>query len=175
MAFNGAEPVRAETIEAFTETFAPCGFRPEAFYPCYGLAEATLIVSGGYVNRPPVIRTFDAEALARDEVADIEPDDERSRRLVGSGGTLPDQRIVIVDPESRVPCPPGRIGEVWVQGTSVAQGYWQDPEGTERTFHARLNRGPQSAAPGPVHLPDAVPRDPSGDRGFADAATIAAF
>ncbi len=175
VAFNGAEPVRAETIEAFTETFAPCGFRPEAFYPCYGLAEATLIVSGGYVNRPPVIRTFDAEALARDEVADIEPDDERSRRLVGSGGTLPDQRIVIVDPESRVPCPPGRIGEVWVQGTSVAQGYWQDPEGTERTFHARLNRGPQSAAPGPVHLPDAVPRDPSGDRGFADASDDRGF
>ena len=87
VAFNGAEPVRAETIEAFTETFAPCGFRREAFYPCYGLAEATLIVSGGYVNRPPVIRTFDAEALARDEVADIEPDDERSRPLVGSGGT----------------------------------------------------------------------------------------
>ena len=63
VAFSGAEPVRAETLERFAETFAPCGFRPEAFYPCYGLAEATLLVSGGYKAAPPVVRGFDGKTL----------------------------------------------------------------------------------------------------------------
>ena len=98
MAFNGAEPVRAETLDAFAEAFAPCGFRREAFYPCFGLAEATLIVSGGYVDAPPVIRTFDAAGLARREVIDADPDDEGARALVGCGQNLPDQKIVIADP-----------------------------------------------------------------------------
>ena len=138
VAFNGAEPVRAETLDAFAETFAPCGFRREAFYPCFGLAEATLIVSGGYTFEPPVIRTFDAAGLARREVIDAEPDDEGVRPLVGCGSSLPDQKIVIVDPETLCACPAGRIGEIWVQGPSVAQGYWQQAEDTERTFHARL-------------------------------------
>ena len=81
VAFNGAEPVRAETLDAFAEAFAPCGFRREAFYPCFGLAEATLIVSGGFVTRPPVIRSFDADALARNEVLDAEADDEGVRAV----------------------------------------------------------------------------------------------
>ena len=66
------------------------------------------------------------------------PDDEGVRALVGCGENLPDQRIVIVDPDTLVSCPPGRIGEVWVYGPSVAQGYWQQPEATERVFHAKL-------------------------------------
>jgi 8-amino-7-oxononanoate synthase len=139
VAFNGAEPVRAETLEAFTAAFAPCGFRPEAFYPCFGLAEATLIVSGGYVHRPPVIRNFDAAALARREVVEAGPSAHNVRALVGCGENLPDQRIAIVDPETRAPLPCGRIGEIWVQGPSVAQGYWGQTEATERTFRARLN------------------------------------
>jgi 8-amino-7-oxononanoate synthase len=138
VAFNGAEPVRAETLDAFAEAFAPCGFRREAFYPCFGLAEATLIVSGGYVDRPPIVRTFDVAAIARNEVLDVEPDEEGVRALVGCGENLPDQRIVIVDPETLLPCPSDRIGEVWVYGPSVAQGYWQQTEATERVFHARL-------------------------------------
>ena len=141
VAFNGAEPVRAETLEAFAEAFAPCGFRREAHYPCYGLAEATLIVSGGNVLVPPAVRTFDAAALARREVVDAEPDDEGVRALVGCGTNLPDQKIVIVDPDTLKACAPGRIGEIWVQGPSVAQGYWQQWEATERTFHAKLNGG----------------------------------
>jgi 8-amino-7-oxononanoate synthase len=138
VAFNGAEPVRAETLDAFAEAFAPCGFRREVFYPCFGLAEATLIVSGGYVDRPPLVRTFDAAALARNEVLDADPDDEGVRALVGCGENLPDQRIIVVDPETLVSCPPGRIGEVWVYGPSVAQGYWQQPEASERVFRAKL-------------------------------------
>jgi len=138
VAFNGAEPVRPETLDAFAEAFAPCGFRREAFFPCFGLAEATLIVSGGYTTDPPVVRTFDAAALARREVIDADPDDEGGRALVGCGRNLPDQKIVIADPEKKTTCRAGRIGEIWVQGPSVAQGYWQQPEATERTFRARL-------------------------------------
>lgn len=138
VAFNGAEPVRAETLEAFAEAFKPCGFRWEAFYPCYGLAEATLIVSGGYVHRRPVVRTFDSSSLARGEVTEATVADERGRTLVGCGENLPDQRIAIVDPETLTVSPAGRIGEIWVQGPSVAQGYWQQSEATQRTFAARL-------------------------------------
>jgi len=138
VAFNGAEPVRAETLDAFAEAFGPCGFRREAFYPCFGLAEATLIVSGGYVFQPPIVRTFDAAALARREVVDAAPDDAEARALVGCGQNLPDQKILIVDPDTLTACPPDRIGEVWVRGPSVAQGYWGQEEATERIFGARL-------------------------------------
>ncbi len=138
VAFNGAEPVRAETLEAFAETFAPCGFKREAFYPCFGLAEATLIVSGGFVREPPKIEAFDAEALARNEAVDAEPDSPGARFLVGCGENLPDQRIEIVDPETLRPCAPQGIGEIWVQGPSVAQGYWGQESATEQVFRARL-------------------------------------
>jgi len=145
VAFNGAEPVRAETIERFVETFGPCGFRREAFYPCFGLAEATLIVSGGYARKAPVIRPFESAALAGGQVVDGESDDEGVRDLVGCGETLPDQRIVIADPETLKRCPDGQIGEIWVSGPSVAQGYWRQPEATRQTFQAYLsdsNEGP---------------------------------
>jgi 8-amino-7-oxononanoate synthase/acyl carrier protein len=139
VAFNGAEPVRAETIEAFCEAFEPCGFRREAFYPCYGLAEATLIVSGGYAKQPPVIRSFESRALAADQVVDGDPDDEEARPLVGCGQTMLDQKIVIADPETLAECSPEKIGEIWVKGPSIAQGYWQQPEATQTTFHAMLS------------------------------------
>lgn len=138
VAFNGAEPVRAETIEAFCEAFGPCGFRREAFYPCYGLAEATLIVSGGYAKNPPVIRWFDTAALSRNQVVDANPEEEGVRALVGCGETLPDQKIVIADPDTLTQCEPDRVGEIWVKGPSVAKGYWQQPEATQRTFRAFL-------------------------------------
>ncbi len=138
VAFNGAEPVRAETLDRFSEVFEPCGFRREAFYPCFGLAEATLIVSGGYVAKPPVVRDFQAQALANNRVVPSAPGAAGGRRLVGCGETLPDQKIAIADPEDLTTCPPGWIGEIWVHGTSVAQGYWRQPEATDATFHAYL-------------------------------------
>jgi 8-amino-7-oxononanoate synthase len=138
VAFNGAEPVRAETIDAFCKAFEPCGFRREAFYPCFGLAEATLIVSGGYAYAPPVIRAFDGAAIARRKVVAVEPGAPGSRALVGCGENLPDQKIVIADPDAMTTTPPGQIGEIWVRGPSMAQGYWQQEEATERTFRAKL-------------------------------------
>jgi 8-amino-7-oxononanoate synthase len=138
LAFNGAEPVRAETIDQFTKMFEPCGFRREAFYPCYGMAEATLIVSGGFKAALPVVRTFDAEALENNQVVDALGDEEGARELVGSGGHLLDQRIVIAHPENLTTLPPDQVGEIWVSGPSVAQGYWSRTDETERTFRAYL-------------------------------------
>ncbi|MHB8898088.1 MAG: aminotransferase class I/II-fold pyridoxal phosphate-dependent enzyme [Thermoguttaceae bacterium] len=138
VAFNGAEPVRAETIEAFSRKFAPCGFRREAFYPCFGLAEATLIVTGGWAKRPPVVRAFDTQALAENRAETVEADSPQAKMLVGCGENLPDQRVVIADPQTRMPLPEGRIGEIWVSGPSVALGYWRRPDVSEEVFKARL-------------------------------------
>jgi len=138
VAFNGAEPVHEDTLERFVEMFEPCGFRREAFYPCYGLAEAALIVSGGYAKQAPVIRSFDAESLAMGKAVDAEPVSNGARTLVGCGNTLSDQEIVIASPETMIQCPDNQIGEIWVRGPSVAQGYWQQSEATEKTFNAHL-------------------------------------
>jgi 8-amino-7-oxononanoate synthase/acyl carrier protein len=141
LAFNGAEPVRAETIDRFTKAFAECGFRREAFYPCYGLAEATLIVTGGYKQVPAVIRSFDGRALEQHEVRPVEAGTDGSRQLVGSGGNLLDQTIVIADPETGAACGENRVGEIWVSGPSVAQGYWGREEESKQTFGATLSDG----------------------------------
>ncbi|MGD9649080.1 MAG: AMP-binding protein, partial [Pirellulales bacterium] len=141
VAFNGAEPVREETLARFTEFFAPCGFRPEAFYPCYGLAEATLLVSGGQKLLRPKVESFDLRRLEHDEAVVVPADASHARQLVSCGHDLPDQRIVIVDPQTSQPLADGRIGEIWVTGPSVALGYWKRPAETEQTFQARLADG----------------------------------
>ncbi|HBL26090.1 MAG TPA: hypothetical protein DD490_04560, partial [Acidobacteria bacterium] len=110
VAFNGAEPVREVTLARFAEAFAPAGFRPGALYPCYGLAEATLMVSGGRPGAETVVREVDG------------------RRLVGCGRVLADLEVAIVGPDTGVLCPPGGVGEIWVAGGSVARGYWNRPE-----------------------------------------------
>ncbi len=138
VAFNGAEPVRPETLDRFAEYFGPCGFRREAFYPCFGLAEATLIVSGGFVKNRPVMRSFVATELGAGNAISVEPTEEGSRTLVGCGQSLPDQEIAIANPESLTREPEGTVGEIWVRGPSVAQGYWQQAGATEATFGARL-------------------------------------
>ncbi|MGD0898737.1 MAG: AMP-binding protein [Thermoguttaceae bacterium] len=137
VAFTGAERVRADTIERFTEAFAPCGFRREAFFPCYGLAEATLLVSGGPRQTAPAIVRVRADALARNQVQKA-GDDGASRTFVGCGECLPGQTIAIVDPRTCLRCPEGEVGEIWVQGDSVAGGYFGQPAMTEASFGARL-------------------------------------
>ncbi|HYX23108.1 MAG TPA: AMP-binding protein, partial [Thermoanaerobaculia bacterium] len=137
-AFNGAEPVRGETLERFSAAFAPCGFRRPALYPCYGLAEATLFVSGGAPGAAPVVRHVAASELARHRVAAVDAASPEARQVVGCGHAWGGSEVRIVDPEAGRECPAGRVGEIWVAGPSVAGGYWNRPEETERTFRARL-------------------------------------
>src|SRR6185295_17552142 len=107
LAFNGAEPIRHETLDAFTRKFAPAGFHSEAFYPCYGLAEATLIVSGGVRDADPVVAGFDREALERNLVKTSANHSEAARTLVGCGQRIVDQKIAIVDPATGAVCTNG--------------------------------------------------------------------
>lgn len=138
LAFNGAEPVRAGTIEQFARTFAESGFRRDAFYPCYGLAEATLLVTGGTSAGPPLMREIDQSGLdLHPGIASVETP-PRTQVLVSSGTVRLDQRIRIVHPESRIACPDSQVGEIWINGPSVAQGYWGQEEATRDTFLASL-------------------------------------
>ncbi|MEM7344954.1 MAG: beta-ketoacyl synthase N-terminal-like domain-containing protein, partial [Chloroflexota bacterium] len=139
VACNGAEPIRADTIDRFTEAFADCGFRRQAFYPCYGLAEATLLVTGGQKENKPEPYNVSKTALAQNRVIDAAGTD--SQRLVSSGQSWLDQKVVIVNPDSLAACKEKEVGEIWVSGRSVAQGYWQQPEETAKTFQAHLQTG----------------------------------
>ncbi|WP_414561748.1 MULTISPECIES: beta-ketoacyl synthase N-terminal-like domain-containing protein [unclassified Anabaena] len=140
VAFTGAEPVRAQTLERFAETFAPCGFRREAFYPCYGMAETTLIVSGGAKSQAPIIRHVQATALEKNQVVDA-TSKNNVRTIVGCGQSSPDQEVMVVEPELLTRCPDGQVGEIWVSGASVAQGYWHREEQTKQAFQGYLADG----------------------------------
>jgi len=145
VAYSGAEPVRAETLERFAASFAGAGFRRRAFYPCFGLAEATLFVTGGLASAPPVIRSFDAAALERQRAVAVTGGPTGGsapcRALVGCGRPWAEQRIVIADPATARPLPPDQIGEVWISGPSVAGGYWRRVAETDQTFRVALTDG----------------------------------
>jgi len=138
VAYNGAEPVRIDTLKRFAATFASCGFRPNFFYPCYGLAEATLIVSGGVVGDEPVLCTTKAAALEHNGIAEASDAAQNVRTLVGCGRAMSGTKIVVAHPESMTACAPDEVGEIWVSSPSVTQGYWNRPQETERTFNAYL-------------------------------------
>lgn len=138
IAFNGAEPVKAHVIEAFIRKFAPYGFRAEAFYPCYGLAESTLFVTGGAHWEPVVTLAVDADELRENRVVE-QPGS--STVLVGCGHTNMSQAVVIVDPETLDVLPDGHVGEIWQSGGSVTAGYWRKPELSAATFAARTADG----------------------------------
>jgi acyl-CoA synthetase (AMP-forming)/AMP-acid ligase II len=137
VAFSGAEPVRPETIERFTEAFAPAGFRREAWYPCYGLAEATLLVTGVQRSEPPHFCTVSAAGLEARRVS-APTEAELTRTLVGCGTSWLDQQVAIVNPETLERSAPDDVGEIWVSGPAVAGGYWRREEQSERVFRARM-------------------------------------
>jgi acyl transferase domain-containing protein/acyl-CoA synthetase (AMP-forming)/AMP-acid ligase II/thioesterase domain-containing protein/acyl carrier protein len=131
VAMSGAEPIRVGTLERFTDAFAPYGFDPRAWFPCYGLAESTLMAAGGHRGRGYTARSFDAQALEKNRA---EPKDgETARRIVGCGSA---ERIRIVDPATALPVAERAVGEIWVTGESVTQGYWNAPEETRAAFVA---------------------------------------
>ncbi|MBY8857390.1 AMP-binding protein [Nocardia sp. CA2R105] len=139
VAFNGAEPIRAQTLSRFAQAFAPYGFRAEALYPCYGLAEATLLAAGSVKGRGARTLEVDPDALAQRRYA---PAGERSRTLVASGRAPDGEVLRIVDPDTGQVCPPDRVGEIWVSGDNVAQGYWEREAATAETFRARCADDP---------------------------------
>ncbi|GAA0551542.1 fatty acyl-AMP ligase [Actinomadura livida] len=149
VAKNGAEPVRAATLERMTERFAPVGFRPEMWMPCYGMAETTLLITAAPVGDGPVIRDFDAAALTRDTAVPVDtavprdgPSGEEGgvRRLVSSGRPVT-LDVRVVDPVTLKERPEGHVGEIWVGGGSVASGYWRSPQETREGFQARTADG----------------------------------
>lgn len=138
VAFNGAEPIRAATLEKFAERFGPVGFRREALYPCYGMAETTLLVTGRDKSRPAVIRSFEGKALDEHRIEAVADDHPGARKLIGCGRVLPEEQVRIVDPVTYRQLPEDRVGEIWVDSPSVGLGYWNKPEDTQETFQAKL-------------------------------------
>lgn len=140
-AYNGAEPIRAETLEAFHARFKDVGFRWRSFYPVYGLAESTLLVSTGDRDYEPVIRDVSSDALTRGHLKPARPRGSATRPLVSSGPVSFGTRVVVVDPSTRQQCSDGRVGEIWVESPSVAGGYWRRDGESRETFHAHLAGG----------------------------------
>lgn len=138
VAFCGAETISAPVLARFAAAYAPYGFRPEALYPCYGLAESTLFVTGGEAETGVAQVVVDPAALERGTVRVGDDSSATGRPIVDCGRPWGDSRVVIVDPETAIACPPERVGEIWVSGASVAAGYWESPEETRQTFQARL-------------------------------------
>ena len=126
--YVSAEPIRRDTLERFAGTFAECGFDRSAFYPTYGLAEATLVVAGG------------TKGLGFSSTT-IETDEAHSEVVCVGRNIAPGGEIAIVDPDTCAALPDGRIGEIWVRSASVAQGYWNRPRETDETFNARTAEG----------------------------------
>ncbi|MBD2355237.1 amino acid adenylation domain-containing protein [Tolypothrix sp. FACHB-123] len=139
VAFNGAEPIRYDTLERFAEAFAECGFRKEAFYPCYGMAETTLMVSGVDKATAPLVKTIEKSALECNRIVELAVADENASHFVSCGRVIPQQKVVITNPETLKACQSDEIGEIWVSGLSVGQGYWHREQETAETFRAYLS------------------------------------
>ncbi len=137
-AANGAEPVRISTLDAFSTTFAACGLRREALLPVYGLAEGTLMVTAAHYGTPYEVKHVHKGALAQHHVVAIAQHHPHAYPVISCGHSPTEQKVIVVHPETMKPCQPDEVGEIWVRGESVAQGYFHNSEETERTFHAYL-------------------------------------
>lgn len=141
VAFNGAERVRPATVQKFAEAFADVGFDPKSMFPCYGLAEVTLYASGVRCSDEPLVTSFDAPALEVGTPRLATESSERCLELVSCGQAICDHDLAVLDPKTRTVLDDGTLGEVWVRGESVAQGYWKRPEESEATFGAWTSDG----------------------------------
>ena len=165
LAFCGAEPVQIDTIDRFSTKFARCGFKSNAFYPCYGMAEATLMITGGDKTKFPTVRHLDKAALEKNEVLIMNSPSANTETFISAGYTRLNGKVAIVDPHSlteyasegaEAPSMASRtdkphndiaasapstkhIGEIWYSGSSVGQGYWKLPDKTKQTFEANLH------------------------------------
>ena len=143
--YNGAEPVRLQSLERFTAKFLPYGFQPENFYPTYGMAESTLILTGGSVTGKLSYLCVDKKALENNRIEIIDENNENASIHVSLGKPWIDTIIKIVNPETFENCNELEVGEIWVSGSIVAKGYWEKPKETKETFKAFIkdtNEGP---------------------------------
>lgn len=140
VAFNGAEPIDSRTLNAFVDAFEPYGFRRESLYPCYGLAESTLIVSGGEKRELPNVMTVSSAGIEQHEVREARAD-EKVTELVSCGQWAEGHEVRIVDGASGVECPAGRVGEIWLSGACISRGYWNAESENEKVFGAMLTTG----------------------------------
>ena len=138
MTLNGSEPVRAEVLKKFAEAFQVSGFKATALCPGYGLAEATLVVTAVSYDSPSYFYPVQANALEKNKIVGATETDSNVQTLVGCGWTTIDTQIVIVNPETLKPCSPEIVGEIWVSGSTIAQGYWGKPQETQETFQSYL-------------------------------------
>jgi len=137
VALNGAEPVHAETIKRFVETFVGHGFDPDAVFPAYGMAEATLLISGGRRGAGHVTRAVSRSALQAHRVA-AAADAADVQMLVGCGRALEGEQVAIVEPDSFGRLPAGLVGEIWVNGPNVARSYWRNLDATKTSLNAQI-------------------------------------
>lgn len=135
---SGAEPINPKTCERFLQFFAPCGLKREAFGPSYGLAEAVVFVSTRDRSRPIQYLSVEQQALEQGKVNVTDRGQDHSVVLVGCGQPHQDASIHIVNPETLEPVPSDTVGEIWVSGPQVTEGYWNNPEATKRSFGAHL-------------------------------------
>lgn len=140
VAFNGAEPIRAHTLKRFKESFKSCGFKEDAFYPCYGSAESTLIISGAETNTTPVYRNVDRDIYEKNTIEVLDnPVKHKSIMLVSSGKPLIKDSVVIIDPETKTRLPDLSVGEIWLTSPCNAVGYWNNPKESAKAFDNRIN------------------------------------
>jgi acyl-CoA synthetase (AMP-forming)/AMP-acid ligase II len=135
---NAAELINPKVLDAFVARFGPYGFRRPAFCPGWGLAEAVLLLSSNPEHEEPVVGHFDADALEENRVVEVDPDAGHARAVVGCGRVFPSTRLNLVDPDTRKPCGPDEVGEIWVNDPAVTRGYWDRPDVTERIFRATV-------------------------------------
>ncbi|MEM9484960.1 MAG: fatty acyl-AMP ligase [Cyanobacteria bacterium P01_F01_bin.116] len=136
VAFTGAEPIHLDTLNLFTEKFASRGFRPAAFYPCYGMAESTLMVTGSEKHTPPKVVWVDSTAL-EDHIVNLQDNSYTTAKPVVSCGSISrNQQVIIVNPDTQVVSSGNQVGEIWVKSSSVASGYWGNSKLTQTTFQA---------------------------------------
>jgi len=154
----GGEPIRVEAVRRFEKAFAPLGLRPGTFAPGYGMAEATLVLSGRG-PAPLAVRNLRASALRRGRVVEVSARSADSVEIAGCGPLFPSNELIVVDPETRRPAAAGHVGELWGAGPGVCPGYWERPEETREVFGAHLadGRGPFLR---------------TGDLGFVDAGEV---
>ena len=137
-AINGAEPVKRETLERFISAFSSCGFRAKTFNPSYGMTQATASITFTSLDDDPFYYYIDKEALKENKVVELDANDKRSVCFVSCGYSLPDQKMIIVDPKTLTECKENEVGEIWLSGPSIGRGYWKLPEETSSLFNAFL-------------------------------------